>query len=76
MSPPSFETPKTTCPMTQSHSGRPVSSTFLFLWDTNCLQYILYEPWLVADHFSIDVYLVCWCQLRTVYQRMFRNHWW
>ena len=29
----------------------------------------------IADHFSIVVYLVCWCQLRMVYQRMFRNCW-
>jgi hypothetical protein len=29
----------------------------------------------VADHFSIVVYLVCWRQLRTVCQRMFRNCW-
>jgi len=29
----------------------------------------------VADHFSIAVYLVCWRQLRMVQQRMFRNRW-
>ena len=29
----------------------------------------------VADHFSIVVCQVCWRQLRTVYQRMFRNRW-
>jgi len=30
----------------------------------------------VADHFSIFVYYDCWRQLRTVYQRTFRNRWW
>jgi len=57
-SPQSFETPETTCPMTLSHSGRSVSPTFSLLQDTNCLQYTLHEPWLVANHFSTVVYLL------------------
>ena len=29
----------------------------------------------IADHFSIVVYQVCWHQLQTVCQHMFRNCW-
>jgi hypothetical protein len=29
----------------------------------------------VADHFSVVVYQVCWRQLLTVCQQMFRNRW-
>ena len=29
----------------------------------------------VADHLSMVVYYVCWRQLRTFCQRMFRNRW-